>query len=287
MQQCSNTRRTIHALAQATAVLGIALATIAAGAQQSADHGKPAHFAPGNLVVSRSVYDNNPANVKVGTILPPNCASTQGGCGASTGAIANGTYPFVFNNDLYDASFGITSRIFLDQLTPDGRLIDSLEVPNSLDRGIKSTSDQLVTSFSSKSEIALHLSTDHRYLTFMGYVAPVNTLDVSNSNTPLAIDPTNPVGQEFLRAVAAVGRNGHFSFTETNAYSGNNGRAAILNNTDGEPLLLHRGQCRQRRQPTARRHRPRRRRAVHRPDQQARGPAGPRHAHAGRKLLRH
>ena len=133
--------------------------------------------------------------MKVGTILPPNCAATQGGCGASTGAPANGTYPFVFNNDLYDGSFGITSRIFLDQLTPNGWLIDSLEVPNSLDRGIKSSSDQLVTSFSSKSEIALHLSTDHRSLTFMGYVAPVNTLDVSNSNTPLAIDPTNPVGR--------------------------------------------------------------------------------------------
>jgi hypothetical protein len=241
MQQPSNTRRTIPALAQATAVLGIALTAIAAGAQQSADYGNSDHFAPGNLVISRSVYDNNPANVKLGTILPPNCASTQGGCSASTGAIANGAYPFVFNNDLFDASFGITSRIFLDQLTPDGHLIDSLEVPNSLDRGIESTSDQLVTSFSSKSEIALHLSTDHRYLTFMGYVAPVNTIDVSNSNTPFAIDPTNPVGQEFLRGVAAVGRNGHFHFTETNAYSGNNGRAAILNNTDGEPFFYTAG----------------------------------------------
>jgi hypothetical protein len=241
MQQRSNTRRTIHALAQATAVLGIALTAIAAGAEQPADHGKSDHFAPGNLVISRSVYDNNPANVKVGTILPPNCASTQGGCSAPTGAPANGTYPFVFNNDLYDGSFGITSRIFLDQLTPDGRFIDSLEVPNSLDRGINSKSDQLVTSFSSKSEIALHLSTDHRALTFMGYVAPVNTLDVSNSNTPLAIDPTNPVGTEFLRAVAEVGRSGHFHFTETNAYSGNNGRSAILNDSDGNRIFYTAG----------------------------------------------
>jgi hypothetical protein len=232
---------TIHALAQATAVLGIALATITAGAQQHGSHQDAAHFFPGNLVVSRSVYDNNPANVKVGMTLPPNCAATQGGCGASTGAPDNGIYPFVFNNVLFDASFGITSRIFLDQMTPEGRLLDSLEVPNSLDRGIKSTSDQLVTSFSSKSEIALHLSTDHRFLTFMGYVAPVNTIDVSNSNTPLAIDPTNPVGQEFLRGVATVGRNGQFSFTETNAYSGNNGRAAILNNTDGEPFFYTAG----------------------------------------------
>ncbi len=241
MQQCNRTRLTIHALAQATAVLGIALATLAAGAQQPADHGKSAHFWPGNLVVSRSVYDNNPANVKVGAILPPNCASTQGGCSASTGAIANGTYPYVFNNDIYDGSFGITSRIYLDQYTPWGWYIDSLEVPNSLDRGIKGTSDQLVTSFSSKSEIALHLSTDHRRLTFMGYVAPVNALDVSNSNTPLAIDPTNPVGTEYLRAVAEVGRSGHFHFTETNAYSGNNGRSAILNDADGNRIVYTAG----------------------------------------------
>jgi hypothetical protein len=241
MQQSSNTRRTIHALAHATAVLGIALATLSAGAQQPFGRPEASHFWPGNLVVSRSVYDNNPANVKVGTILPPNCAATQGGCGASTGAPANGIYPFVFNNVLYDASFGITSRIFLDQITPEGRLLNSLEVPNSLDRGIKSSSDQLVTSFSSKSEIGLHLSTDHRYLSFMGYVAPVNTIDVSNANTPLAIDPTNPVGQEFLRGVAAVDGNGQFTFTETNAYSGNNGRAVILNNTDGEPFFYTAG----------------------------------------------
>ncbi len=241
MQQRSNTRRTIHALAQATAVLGIALTAIAAGAEQPADHGKSDHFAPGNLVISRSVYDNNPANVKVGTILPPNCASTQGGCSASTGAPANGTYPFVFNNDLYDGSFGITSRIFLDQLTPDGRFIDSLEVPNSLDRGINSKSDQLVTSFSSKSEIALHLSTDHRALTFMGYVAPVNTLDVSNSNTPLAIDPTNPVGRNSFAQSPRWAAVDTSSFTETNAYSGNNGRSAILNDSDGNRFFYTAG----------------------------------------------
>ena len=45
MQQRSNTRRTIHALAQATAILGIALITLAAGAQQHRDH-DDAHFAP-------------------------------------------------------------------------------------------------------------------------------------------------------------------------------------------------------------------------------------------------
>ena len=198
-------------------------------------------FFPGNLVVSRSVYDNNPNNVKVGTVLPPGCSGTSAGCSAASGAPDNGTYPYVFNDVLYDPSFGITSRIFLDQITPFGWPINSIEVPNSLDRGVKSGSDQLVTSFSSKSEIALNLSTDGKYLTFMGYVAPVNTIDVSNSNTPLAVDGTNPVGQEFYRAVAQVDGRGRFQFTETNAYSGNNGRAALLNNSDGADFFYTAG----------------------------------------------
>jgi hypothetical protein len=189
-------------------------------------------FYPGNLVVSRSVYDNNANNVQVGQILPPNCASTMGGCGASTGAPDNGLYPWVWNNDIYDGSFGITSKIFLDQMLPFGFVINSLEVPNSSQRHIGS-SDQLVTSFSSKSELALNLSTDRKQLTFSGYVAPIDTLDVSNSNTAGAIDLTNPVGQNFFRAEAQVDAFGRFNFTETNAYSGNNGRAVILNNTDG------------------------------------------------------
>lgn len=191
-------------------------------------------FWPGNLVVSRSVYDNNANNVKIGTILPPNCASTLGGCSASTGAPYDGTYPFVFNNDIYDGSFGITSKIYLDQMTTYGFLINSVEVPNNLDRWTNNHNGQLVTSFSSKSELGLHLSTDGRYLTFMGYVAPVNALDVSNSNTPLEVDPTNPVGVSYYRAVAQVDQFGRFLFTETNAYSGNNGRSAILNNGDGD-----------------------------------------------------
>jgi hypothetical protein len=209
------------------------------------DHRPEATFFPGNLVVSRSVYDNRAGNVTLGEILPPNCASTQVGCpapiNAAGGAVNNGLYPAVFNNVLYDPSFGITSPIYLDQITPSGWLINSLEVPNSLQRGVKSTSDQLVTSFSSKSEIALNLSTDGRYLSFMGYVTSVNTIDASNSNTPGAIDPTNPVGEEFLRAAATVDRFGRFHFTETNAYSGNNGRAAILNNKDGDSLFYTTG----------------------------------------------
>ena len=75
----------------------------------------------------------------------------------------------------------------------------------------------------------------------MGYVAPIDAIDVSNSNTPGAIDPTNPVGNNTYRAVATVDSNGQFIFTETNAYSGNNGRAAILNNTDGANVFYTAG----------------------------------------------
>jgi hypothetical protein len=193
-------------------------------------------FTPGNLLVSRSVYDNNPNNVQVGASLPPNCATAN--CVIAT---ANGSYPTVFNNDLVDGSFGITSKIFLDEIRPFGPLVNTLEVPNSQEHGISPTRDQMVTSFSSKSELALNLSTDGHFVTFMGYLAPVDAIDVSNSNTPADIDPTNPVPATNFRLVAAVDQHGHFSFTETNAYSGNNGRAAIMNEKNGVNLIYTSG----------------------------------------------
>jgi hypothetical protein len=134
-----------------------------------------------------------------------------------------GTYPSVFNNDGPDGSFGITSPIFLDDITTDGHLIGTLPIPSS----------QIVTSFSSKSELALNLSTDGRSITFGGYrggpgfVTGPNQLDVSNSNTPGVVDPTNPVVSQYYRSVGEVDAFGHLQITEGNAYSGNNGRAAI------------------------------------------------------------
>jgi hypothetical protein len=209
------------------AVLLIVLAGVVVASAQNGG----AFFQPGNLVVSRSVYDNNPNNVQVGQLLPPSCQQTQAGC--SGNAINDGTYPYVWNNDTVDSSFGITSKIFLDQYTPAGTVINSLEVPNSSQNGVPPQKDQMVTSFSSKSEIALNLSLDGRYLTFMGYVTAIDNLDVSNSNTPAVVDPTNPVGTSYYRAVAQVDYHGKFHFTESNAYSGNNGRAAIWNNSNG------------------------------------------------------
>ena len=99
----------------------------------------------------------------------------------------------------------------------------------------------MVTSFSSKSEVALNLSTDGRYITFMGYWSPIDAIDVSNSNTAGVVDPTNPVGENAYRVVAQVDSKGKFNFTATNAYSGNNGRAAILNNSDGANVFYTSG----------------------------------------------
>jgi hypothetical protein len=218
--------------------LGAALviAVLAAGPAAPA-RADSSYFLPNNLLVSRVIYDNNPKNVVAGvTRLPPDCAPAN--CVTATD---DGAYPNVWNNALVDSSFGITAKIILDQLTPSGVPVNSLEVPNSSQNGVPPTKDQMVTSFSSKSELALNVSTDGQSVTFMGYLAPINALDVSNSNTPGVFDPTNPVPLANFRAVARVDQKGKFRFTATNAYSGNNGRAATLNNSSGANVLYFAG----------------------------------------------
>jgi len=222
------------------------------------DHGF--EFRPGTVVLSRTVYEGNATTITIGETLPLGCQggstgltvqvpTTTGGttavtvpCGIATD---NGEYPNTFdthnvwNNSGSDGSFGITSPIFLDNITGEGELLGTLPIPT----------DQMVTSFSSKSELALNRSVDGRSITFMGYrggigcggseVSPTrpNLLDVSASNTPGVCDPTNPVITTFTsnpvvpaayyRAVAEVDDDGHIGFTDGNAYSGDNGRAAM------------------------------------------------------------
>jgi hypothetical protein len=226
----------------ATAAAGIAGLLAAAGplsasgATADAHGGQRPWFLPGNLVVSGSYYTGQADLFTPGvTELPPGC--TGSGC---TAAVADGSYPYVFNNDASDPSFGVTSPVFLDQITPGGRLVNVLRVPDGNGPG-GTRADHVVTSFSSKSELALNLSTDGRDLTFMGYYSTPNTVDVSNANTPGAIDPTNPVTSAYYRVVAEVNQSGRISYTLTNAYSGDNGRAAILNNSGGDNVLYMAG----------------------------------------------
>ncbi len=183
-----------------------------------------AQITPGNILVSRSVYSGNVGTVTVGEQLPPICG-TAASCPGK--AISDGEFPNlndsfnVWNNDTVDGSFGVTSQIFIDQMTPAGALVNTITVPTS----------QIVTSFSSKSELGLSLSTDYSAVTFMGYLAgAANVLDVSNANTTGVVDPTNPVGSIVDRAVAQLTPNGTITTTDTWAYSGNNGRNAILAN---------------------------------------------------------
>jgi hypothetical protein len=195
-------------------------------------------FLPFNLAVTRSVYVDTGSIVAGTTVLPPNCSPANCPPPAVT-AVTSSAYPYVFNNDTVDGSFGITSKIFIDQVTPFGWVFSSLEVPNSSDHGVGPVSDQMVTSFSSKSELAVNLSTDGKALTFMGYFAPIGAIDVSNSNTPGEIDPTVSPGNAYYRSVAEVNQFGEFHFTKTNSFTGDNGRAAIKN--DGADLVYMAG----------------------------------------------
>ncbi|MGA3341024.1 MAG: hypothetical protein ABSD11_10400 [Methylocella sp.] len=199
---------------------GLVLAAIlATGAGQASEWSFP--LVPDTLLVSSSTYTGTAATVTVGQTLP--------GGGK---AIANGTYPDVFQNATVDGSFGVTSPIILRQyaLSRDNRsafLINSLNVTDRTG---------IVTSFSSKSELALNFSTTGNALTFMGYNAPINTLDVSNSNTPDHVDPTNPVAESYQRAIIQFNGDRPTLVTPVNTYSGNNGRAAILNDSYGQNI---------------------------------------------------
>ncbi len=192
----------------------LACATVFAGA--SASVYATDVFTAGNLLISRSVYSGSAGTITVGvTPLPGTTGST---------AVADGSYPNLFNNEAPDPSFGITSPIYVDQVTTSGSLVSTINITALA----AASSLNLTTSFPSKSEIALNLSSDGTAVTFMGYAAPINTLDVSNSNTPGLTDSTNPVQFATSREIAQLNANGTLIVTPVNSYSGNNGRAAIL-----------------------------------------------------------
>jgi len=247
----------------AASTLGAAafVGTAAANVDDQLGFGRFFGFVPGTLVLSRSVYQGTASTVTTGETLPLGCAGGPNGTTTiNVPLLAGGTTPVavacgiasddgeapnnfdthnVWNNSNSDGSFGITSPIFLDDLTTFGLPLGTLAVPTN----------QIVTSFSSKSELALNLSADGHSITFMGYhggpgcggfptspTAP-NLIDVSASNTPGVCDPTNPVITSYLtnpitptayyRAVAEVDVFGRISVTDGNAYSGDNGRAAM------------------------------------------------------------
>ncbi len=254
---------------------------------QSHGHSQFHGFVPGSIVVSGTVYVGNAGTVVPNEVLPPGCLNTGSvtspnaatvnvpllpadqtstttttavtvSCGYASD---NGEEPNlhdnhnVWNNANTDPSFGVSSPIVLWDLSTNGALLGALPVP----------SDEIVTSFSSKSELALNRSADGRSLTFMGYrggpgcptltlntatnvltqgtnVGPIsptaaNLLDLSNGNTPGLCDPTNPAVASYTgannptayyRSIAEVDAQGRISYTDGDAYSGDNSRGAIL-----------------------------------------------------------
>ena len=176
----------------------------------------------GTLFVTGSTYAGNAATVAVGQALP----DTNGAV-----AVADGTYPGVFNNDGPDPNFGITAPITLSaSLVVDlGRGSPRVAGPvTSIDL---TALTGVSTSFSSKSELAVNPSTAGNALTVVGYRSAVNALDISNSNTPDRIDPTDTdTAPATNRAVITVPLGGRPDVTPIDAYSGNNGRAALLLN---------------------------------------------------------
>ena len=179
---------------------------------------------PNSLIISSSTYDRSQgavASLKVGTTLPNTATAT-------TQAIADNNYLTVWNNESVDASFGVTSPIRLTAVEPhSGHELRSVRVPTN----------QVVTSFSSKSELGLHITRDREgpHLVVVGYASPgVGALDASNSDAVAGQDPTNPVtfafgaDYAFHRTIVSMDADGRFFYTPTVNYGGNNGRSALL-----------------------------------------------------------
>ena len=202
-------------------------------------------FIPGNLLVSESVFAGNPGIVAGQTAaaarvhhrlrhrhrrrrLPARCSTTTWRTAAS----------------------GSSRRIFLDRADARGG-IRSLGPDRAAGARRASWSPASRPSRSWRSTCR----TDGRYVTFMGYVAPAGHRSTCRTPTPPGVvDPTNPVPGAFYRAAAQlVRRRAVPASPMTNAYSGNNGRAAILNDKRGAQRDLHSGQRRERQQPAARR----------------------------------
>jgi hypothetical protein len=133
------------------------------------------------------------------------------------------TYPTIFDDPNVT---GIQGSIHIDSYVavPSAPRIGSVAL------------EGITTSFSSKSEGALHRSLDGHFLTYMGYAGPVGAEGVSNSYTtgaPLAGDTS----ALFDREVARVSADGLVLLTdEANAYSGDNPRAVV--SVDGNEFYM-------------------------------------------------
>ena len=216
--------RYLHAANRALLLAGcssLALAMFAGTA--AADPSKASlQIKPNSVVVSASTYDRSQGAIATLTAGVTQIANTNT---ATITAVAGNNYVTTWNNANVDGSYGVTSPIqLLDVSGATGHVFHAISVP----------SGQVVTSFSSKSELALHITPDN-HIVFVGYAgAGIGAIDVSNSDAVAGQDPTNPVTfafgstHAFHRTIVSMDEYGNFAYTPTIAYGGNNGRSALL-----------------------------------------------------------
>jgi len=195
-----------------TSVLPILSTSLALSLLSLANVSAQAIFTQGDILVSSSTYAGTASTVTIGQPLPIT---------PSANAQYNGSYYGVFNNDLPDANFGITSPITFTQLTPAGASTGVvINVPQSY----------LDTSFSSKSELGINLTPDGSAVTFFAYPATANQIDLSNSATPgNDFSGDTDVAPATYRAIGKLNYDGGLSpITEIVDYSGDNARNVML-----------------------------------------------------------
>jgi hypothetical protein len=213
--------------------LAAAIAAVPGHAQQALGNN------PGDLIVSSATYTD--PGFAAGSLLPNSTTFTTPNVFANTSsAFCSGTAvncsTNVWNNDAVDANFGITAAITLQNVNATTGAVDNTVNVTAL---AAAQGVNLTTSFSSKSELALNLTPGGGAITFMGYNSTAGQLDISNANTPGVIEPGNTdVATPTYRAVGQISlSNNALQVTTTNAYNGNNGRAAILG-SNGQYYLV-------------------------------------------------
>jgi len=131
-------------------------------------------------------------------------------------------YPEIFTDPSVS---GVQGSIHLDQYlnTPGSSPLTTLALPTA------SPTDEITSSFSSKSEGALMLSPDASFLGYIAYQGPVGSEGVSNSyTTGLGTNLIPPLTPAYNREVALIAADGTANLQpEINADSGDNPRAAI------------------------------------------------------------
>jgi hypothetical protein len=184
-----------------------------------------------SLLISSTTYEDVGA---VASLIAGTSQLPGSSAGKTSTAVSGGNYTSVFNNTTPDSAFGVTSAIKLQDL-------NITSAPGKVNASLTIDPNVVSTSFSSKSELSLNIAhtTSGPVVTFMGYAGGgVGNIDVSNSDTTAYKDTTNPVTSFFApgasqtyafnRSVVAVSADGAYSTTQTLAYGGNNGRAAVL-----------------------------------------------------------